>query len=118
MRLMASTPFFPCATTFTSSTLFSRKASSSRANCSSSTITADNGIVTPVNKSISALGDVLQCQCHPHATANTQRRHPTLRLALAHFVQQRHCDACASTADGMSQRNRAAVHIQLLVIEA
>src|ERR1700756_4900095 len=38
---MASRPFLPWATTLTSSTPFSRKVSSSRANCSSSTMTAD-----------------------------------------------------------------------------
>src|SRR5437660_694162 len=41
MRLIASSPFLPCATTSTSPTSWSKNASSSRANCSSSTITAD-----------------------------------------------------------------------------
>src|ERR1700723_3394396 len=47
MRLIASRPFLPCATTITSPAAVRRKASSSRASCSSSSITAESAIRSP-----------------------------------------------------------------------
>src|SRR3974390_825180 len=44
MRASASTPFFPCPTRWTSGKLFNRKASSSRAGFSSSTMRVLMGI--------------------------------------------------------------------------
>ena len=60
---------------------------------------------------------VLHRQRHSHAAADAESGDTALGLALQHFVQQRHGNATSCAADRMPQRNRAAIHVQLVVIE-
>src|SRR5205807_3364269 len=143
IKLTASTPFLPCATTCTSSSDFSRYASSSRASCSSSTMRAERGMVLLFYSSpersqgSSSLQDVewfhaslgiflikaerkssqiLESHRHAHAAAHAQRGEAAPGFAPAHLVQQRRHNARPRAANGMPQRNGAAVHVQLLAI--
>src|SRR5579864_3457276 len=53
-----------------------------------------------------------------HAAADAQGRQALLGVALGHLVQQRDQDARSRRADGMTQRDRTAVHVDLVRIEA
>src|ERR1700744_3796633 len=55
------------------------------------------------------------CNTHSntHATADAQRGEALLGVALFHLVQQRHQHAGAGSADGMADRDRAAVDVDL-----
>src|SRR5277367_972212 len=46
-----------------------------------------------------------------HAAADTERGEPLFRVALLHLVKQRHQDARAGGANGMADRDRAAIDI-------
>src|SRR4051812_40132516 len=53
----------------------------------------------------------LDCQRDAHAAADAQRGEAFLRVAPAHLVQQRDEHAAAGSADGMPERNGAAVDV-------
>src|SRR5215468_6331839 len=53
-----------------------------------------------------------------HATADAERGETLLGVALLHFVQQRHQHAGAGSADGMADRDRAAIDIDLAGVPA
>src|SRR4029077_8547331 len=52
-----------------------------------------------------------------HPATDAQGGDPVLRFALEHFMQQRDCDSRACAADGMSERNRSTVDVELVVIK-
>ena len=56
-------------------------------------------------------GPSLKCHRHPEPAADAQRREAELRAAPPHLVKQRHDDAGTGRADGMPERDRAAVDI-------
>src|SRR5262249_21625873 len=53
-----------------------------------------------------------------HAAADAERSEALLGVALLHFVQQRHQHAGAGRADGMADRNRAAIDVDLAGVPA
>src|SRR6185437_14911269 len=59
----------------------------------------------------------LHAQGNAHAAADAKRRQALLRLALLHLMQQGHEHARARGADGMAERDRAAIHVDLRWIE-
>src|SRR5687768_7372386 len=57
-------------------------------------------------------------QRNTHATPNTQGGNPLASIAALHLVQQRDEDAAARRADGVADRNRAAVDVDLAQVPA
>src|SRR5437667_215064 len=55
---------------------------------------------------------------NPHAAADAKRCQPAFRVALLHLVKKRDQDAAARRADRMSERDRAAVDVDLLGVPA
>src|SRR4051794_34332918 len=55
-----------------------------------------------------------QSDRHSHSPAHTERRQAAPRLPSAHLIKQCDDDAGAGAADGVSQRDGAAVDVQLL----
>src|ERR1700760_3375847 len=60
------------------------------------------------------------CDAHSntHATADAQRGEALLGVALLHFVEKRHQHARAGGANGMADRDRAAIDVDLAGIPA
>ena len=58
---------------------------------------------------------LVACDAHrdAHAAADAQGGETLLGIALLHFVQQRHQHARAGGADGVADRDRAAVDVDL-----
>src|SRR2546430_1037391 len=54
----------------------------------------------------------------PRAAADAERREAVALLALAQLVRGREREPCARRAERMAERDRAAVHVRLLAIEA
>src|SRR5215470_5564220 len=52
-------------------------------------------------------------QCHTHAAADAKRRQPLLRTVPLHLMQQAHQDATSGRADGMAERDRTTVDVDL-----
>src|SRR5256885_14528822 len=59
----------------------------------------------------------LQDNGHAHAARDTERGESQRRVALAQLVGARQDDARPRHADGVTESDRAAVHVQLLVVE-
>src|SRR5688572_5552884 len=55
---------------------------------------------------------------HAHAAADAQRGEAASCVPLLHFVEQRDQHARARSADRMTERDRAAVHVDLLRVPA
>src|SRR5882724_9562811 len=53
-----------------------------------------------------------------HAAADAQRREPLLRVAASHLVEQRHQDARARGPDRVTERDRAAIDVDLRRVPA
>src|SRR5215204_901755 len=60
----------------------------------------------------------LYCERHAIAAAEAQRGDAALRVAAFHRVEERGEDAAAARADGVAQRDRAAVDVDLLFADA
>src|SRR5688572_16042793 len=58
------------------------------------------------------------CEGDPHAAPDAQRSEAAFRVALLHFVEERHQHARAARADRMTERDRAAVDVHLLRVPA
>src|SRR5271165_443320 len=52
------------------------------------------------------------------AAAETQRRDSLVQVAANHLVKQCGKDACSAGPDGVSQRHRAAVHVDFVEVES
>src|ERR1700716_350092 len=81
--------------------------------------------LSPVSTGWSATSPVIRFPLCPlaahgtaHAAADAKRREAALRVALLHLVQQSHEDAAARGADRVAERDRPAVHVDLLRIPA
>src|SRR6476646_11569834 len=51
--------------------------------------------------------------CNTHAAADAERGEALLGIALLHLVEQRHQYAGTGSADGMADRDRAAIDVDL-----
>src|SRR3954447_19326427 len=60
----------------------------------------------------------LDGQCNAHATPDAQRGDALLGVAALHFVQQRHQDAAARRTNGVTDRDRAAIDVDLAGVPA
>src|SRR6266550_6124647 len=67
------------------------------------------------SKSMSAL-EILENRRRPLPTAHAHRHHPVSRLAPAHFAEELNGELGARRAEGMAERNRAAVHVDALFV--
>src|SRR6185295_160877 len=64
------------------------------------------------------IGVSFQLERDPEPAAHAERGEAEPRVSSFHLVEQGRDDACAGRADGMTERDRAAVHVQPLPIEA
>src|SRR5579859_6661097 len=62
--------------------------------------------------------DALEDRRDPLAAADAERREAVLALALAELGDEREREACARRAQRMAERDRAAVHVRLVPVEA
>ena len=67
---------------------------------------------------VSAHADALHDRRHAHAAADAQRREAVAQVACLELVDQRAEDHRAGGAQRVAQRDRAAVHVDLLVRDA
>src|SRR5207244_13618082 len=62
--------------------------------------------------------NALEDRRDPLTAADTERREPVLALALAELGDERERETRTGRAERMAKRDRAAVHVRLLAIEA